>query len=317
VSVQPAPSPASLGGAGAESGQVPARSLLRLAGAVLAGDGRGVVIEAGGRSWLLPRAAAGGLRLEPGMAVRLELHPAGAGRPPEARLVEIAGRRLELPTAVDRLDPPAAGGRPDGVAGPAPAQAWQTLARALAADAGPPGLRLPQPDADLAGRLLRLIGALTGGRAAAPPAAPEPALVELAQLAREPLPGGWRLLLLPLGGGEGLLLLRLWLQGERAPPDREQRSSRDQDEDPPQRAIFELDLTRLGRLQLDALCRKASFRLTVRSDRPLEGALRREVGEIFLAACEAAGLGGELRFAPRGLLRLPDPPGEVRAGLRA
>jgi hypothetical protein len=312
VSVAPAPSPASLGSAGAEASQVPARALLRLAGVVLAGDNRGVVIEAGGRSWLLPRAATGSLRLDPGMPVRLELWPAGTGGSQEARLVEIAGRRVDPPPPLARLDPPIAVERPDAVAKAAPAQAWQTLARALVGDAAPPGLRLPQPDADLAGRLLRLIGALMEERPAAPrvglDGAPERALGELAQLAREPLPGGWRLLLLPFGGGEGTLLLRLWLQGEGAARDREGRRTRDEDDDPPQRAIFELDLARIGRLQLDALCRKGSFKLTVRSARPLEAALRREIGGIFVAACGAAGLAGELRFAPQGLLRLPDPP---------
>ncbi len=184
---------------------------------------------------------------------------------------------------------------------------------------GPEGLRLPAVDHALAARLLRWIEIL-GGRAGAadpesagdrggPDSGPEAgalrsALSELAQHARTPQAGGWRVLVMPLGI-EDPSALRLYLRdlpdGEHHPrPGRERRPAA-------RRAIFEVELSQLGRCQLDVLCQPRRFDLAVRTDRPLAAAVQADIRGLLAAACELAGVAGKVEFLATELLALPDP----------
>ena len=188
--------------------------------------------------------------------------------------------------------------------------------------------RLPEPDATLASRLLRLVQLIAHRPRSADvprPAGPAvtearpgmapvtEALAELGRVAGEPQSGGWRLLLLPLAF-EGAPLLRLYVRED--PRDRD-GSGTDHDGERSgaiRRAIFEVEFGALGRCQIDVLCQARRFDLLVRTEQPLPPDLRREIREFYLAARDAAGLTGTARFPAGRLLALPEPSAAGGAG---
>jgi hypothetical protein len=239
-----------------------------------------------------------------------------------------AGARLHLSLPAG-LSVPAAPARSDAAIQTGPLDAVRTLLAWLreetgAADPTRAGtLRLPEADATLASRLLRLVqlivprpGSAEVRRATAPEAREGPpgaarvtaALAELGRVAGEPQPGGWRVLLLPLAF-EGAPLLRLHLRED--PYDRDGSGTDDGAgrSDAARRAVFEVEFGALGRCQIDALCQARRFDLLVRTEQPLPPELRREIREIYGAARDAAGLVGAARFRAGQLLALPEPGG--------
>jgi hypothetical protein len=173
---------------------------------------------------------------------------------------------------------------------------------------------LPPPAADhaLAARLLRWIQTLAPAPSAAE-GAPEPgsdggrvraATAEVARPAGEPQRDGWRVLVMPIGL-EDPQVLKLHLRAAGG-PDRDVPPGRDHGE-PVQRAIFEVELSHLGRCQLDVLCQAGRFDLVVRSAAPLGPAIEGEIRGLIAAAHAAAGLTGRLDFRAAALLTLPDP----------
>jgi hypothetical protein len=175
-------------------------------------------------------------------------------------------------------------------------------------------LRLPAVDHALAARLLRWVQAL---RASVVPPQAEPddglepsagalrsALGALARHAQEPQAGGWRVLLMPLGVAEPQPL-RLYLR--EVPPDPERDRQAERDRHTTRRVIFEVELSRLGRCQLDVLCRAARFDLVVRTEAPLAAASQDDIRVLVQAASEVAGFAGKVEFRAAGLLPLPAP----------
>ncbi|HSA82076.1 MAG TPA: hypothetical protein VLE23_14765 [Geminicoccaceae bacterium] len=174
---------------------------------------------------------------------------------------------------------------------------------------------MPAVDHSPAAPLLRRVQALRAG-AGAPQAEPddglEPsigalrsALGALARPAGEPQAGGWRVLLMPLGVAEPQPL-RLYLREVPPDPERDGEAGRDQ-QAATQRAIFEVELSRLGRCQLDVLCRAARFDLSVRTEAPLAAALQDDIRVLVQAASETAGFTGKVEFPAAELLALPAP----------
>ncbi len=70
----------------------------------------------------------------------------------------------------------------------------------------------------------------------------------------------------------------------------------DEAEDPGERFVVEVDLSRLGALQLDGLIRKRRFDLILRSRTPLSEAMHDDITRIFTSAAEAGGLAGHIVF---------------------
>jgi hypothetical protein len=198
--------------------------------------------------------------------------------------------------------------------------AWLREQTVVAEPAHAGALRLPEPDATLASRLLRLvqliaprpatadarrpaIPAITDGQPGA--ARVSAALAELGRMAGEPQNGGWRVLLLPLAF-EGAPLLRLYMREDL--PDQD-GSCTEHDADrsgTARRAVFEVEFGALGRCQIDVLCQARRFDLLVRTEQPLSRDLRREIRQVYLAARDAAGLIGTAHFRSGRLLALPD-----------
>lgn len=292
------------------SGGAPAPAIDPLRGA--APSGRPIEVEAVRRDALgrfILRAA--GLALHVETAVELPLGARlllalPAGRPPLGSMFRSTG--------------------PDGD-GLLGAVRWlvETLPEGSEEQGAAATLRLPGPTAALAARLLRLVQTLGSppGSSSDPvtAGAGEPevasgrigtALAELGRLASESQ-NGWRLFLLPLGF-EGTPALRLYLRDDQ--PEPEGGSDRGGERSPAaKRAIFELEFSHLGRCQVDALCQEQRFDLIVRTEQTLAPDLQRDLRVLFVAARDAAGLGGELGFRVAQWVSLPDP--EITAGAPA
>ena len=185
-----------------------------------------------------------------------------------------------------------------------------------------PQARPLPPDSSLAARLLRLIGALPTASPAAD-ATPETenatptmtnrglgnASPELGRPGSEASLGGWRMLAQPFGL-EDPLGLRLYVRED--PGDGERSNQGQHDEPSPQRAIFELDFSHVGRCQVDVLCQGKRFDLILRTKAALDPDVQTEIRALFLAARDAAGWGGEISFRTDDLVSLPTPTTPIR-----
>jgi hypothetical protein len=104
----------------------------------------------------------------------------------------------------------------------------------------------------------------------------------------ETQPNGWQTLLLPVFDGEALRQIRMSLR--RSPKD-ENGERKDG-----ARFIVEVELSKLGPLQLDGLVRMPQFDLAVRTRENLPPDLRANITEIFHDALQATGLKGAVAF---------------------
>lgn len=114
------------------------------------------------------------------------------------------------------------------------------------------------------------------------------------QQAADPLPGGWFGFTLPVFDGSMLQPVRLHLHpvhdegdGKAIDKDRQPKGSR---------FVIDVDLSRLGPLQLDGMVRDRRFDLILRSRTPLAPALRDELTGVFTASVGAVGFAGSLLF---------------------
>lgn len=159
----------------------------------------------------------------------------------------------------------------------------------------------PNSGPQLAGTLLFLIGALYGsdwpgtGIDAALSSAEHAKLAqrladdaeELRRLGSDPATGDWRVLTLPLLAGPIVLPLRLFMRRPKPGAPAEETT----------RFAIEVELSRLGPLQLDGLLRGMHLILIVRSHRGLPAPLREETTAVYRRALREWGLSGDLSFA--------------------
>ena len=66
------------------------------------------------------------------------------------------------------------------------------------------------------------------------------------------------------------------------------------------RFVIDVELSRVGRLQLDGLVRPRRLDLVIRSAEPFPRAISREITDVFLTAIEATGMAGTLSLQNRG-----------------
>ena len=115
---------------------------------------------------------------------------------------------------------------------------------------------------------------------------------ELARIAQEPLGSDWRTVLLPVLHEGELHQMRMYLRAHR--DDDEKNGSGK--EDAGTRFIVEVDLSRLGALQLDGLVRSSRFDLMVRTHRVLPEHVRTEIGALFASANAEMKASGQIGF---------------------
>lgn len=200
--------------------------------------------------------------------------------------------------------------RPDAPA-PAPlaqGTTWPALEQALAVfERTAPDLaaRLktdltPNSGQRLAGTLLFLMGALTNG--SWPGARSGDALddsghhelrlqldhdiAETKQLANPPS-GDWHVYVLPMLDGNAVRPLRLYLR---------RRAGNAADAEQGSRFVLDVDMSRLGPMQLDGLVRQRRFDLVLRSHRAITAEMRQEIAALFHDTTSAAGLAGDVIF---------------------
>jgi len=176
----------------------------------------------------------------------------------------------------------------------------------------PPQQPLPQANRQLGANIMLILGALRIGdirtwlgESATILENERPELAarandEFAQLARtfnETSPNDWRTAILPFFNGGHLAPVQMHLRGGKS----EKGDGRQAEGS---RFIIDIELSRLGRIQLDGFIKKQSgdkkgFDLIVRTDQPLPHLMRRDIHDIFSSFGEAAGLSGAITFQAR------------------
>lgn len=109
--------------------------------------------------------------------------------------------------------------------------------------------------------------------------------------------GEWRVFTLPLLNAAGIEQISLYV---RRPPDDEDDETEDGSRQDGTRFVVEVDLSRMGPLQLDGLVRREArkFDLIVRTNRALPDDVRNGIARIFSESCETLGLTGTASFHP-------------------
>jgi len=240
-----------------------------------------------------------------------------------ATLVDTALGRLALeaqidlppgsPLTLERLAAPArAPGTGAPAASPALGSGWPGLDDALSAlDRAAPGLAAqlradlaPAAAPRLAGALLFFMGVLTNdsnwpgdafgtaltaaGRADLRARLAKD-LGDLREQATQSTQGDWRIFTLPVLDEAAVRPIRLYVRnsGDGKNGSQSQQGSR---------FVLDLDMTRLGPLQLDGLVRGPRFDLVLRSHEPFDPAMKAEIGALFHNALDGSGLSGDVAF---------------------
>ena len=217
------------------------------------------------------------------------------------------------------------------------ARAWPEVEEVIRAlhELAPPGAPggvggtvIPQPGPRLASGLLFFLAAISGGdisrwlggqaAQALKDAGRGNLLARLGQdfghLGRHVESGGtdWRLFLIPMLDGHQVQQIRFF---ERHGSHR--RGANRGSDGESTRFILEVELTRLGDMQLDGLVRDRRFDLMLRTRRPLPDAMRHKITEIFSEANDAACYAGTIGFQAARDWRFIPVAGEAPAGAGA
>lgn len=222
--------------------------------------------------------------------------------------------------------PPAAAGSPapPPVPWPALTNAADALSRAAPEALTALAARLPQPGAQLAASLFTLFSAAVRGTqprwlAGITDALDKVGRRDLAEAAIEEMDsligkslrgrGGddWQSWLLPLLVDGRVERIRLMTRPQ--PRDEDEKNRRGQEG---VRFLLDLDLSRLGPMQLDGLIRRETqrFDLILRTRAALPMEMRQEIRRIFTAALDGMGMTGEAGFQRTDRFVAPEPPPE-------
>ncbi|MBL4615892.1 MAG: hypothetical protein JKY27_13625 [Magnetovibrio sp.] len=177
---------------------------------------------------------------------------------------------------------------------------------------------IPQPGAKLTSQMLFFLNALKGGDFSAWLGENATRLIDrerpglmkrlsgdfsiMSKMADEPQSGDWKLALVPLWGGGEVEQVRMYYRGGDEAQDEE-------GDDDGVRFILDLTLSNIGHVQIDGLAKAEQHKLDliIRTQVPLPDQWRTEIGTIFMAAQELAGLGGGVAFqaAPGNFTEFP------------
>jgi hypothetical protein len=113
----------------------------------------------------------------------------------------------------------------------------------------------------------------------------------LSRSADEAVSGDWRMVTLPFQNGAQIELVRLYTRRNR-----EDEKNKSGKKPAGQRFVLDVNLSRLGHLQLDGLLKEKQFDLILRSDLPLPGTMRDDIRAIFRQSSEITGIKGGIAF---------------------
>ncbi|WP_448206591.1 hypothetical protein [Azospirillum sp. sgz302134] len=170
---------------------------------------------------------------------------------------------------------------------------------------------MPQPNRKLGAALSFFLSAIRGGDARAWLGEEATAALEkagrgdllqqldrefktLQQQAAEPLPGDWRPYTLPMMDANGPNPIQLFIHPIK--DDEEEGGAKGKRGGKGSRFLLDLDLSRLGPMQLDGLVQPNRFDLILRSHTPLAPELRLDLIQIFADSVRAVGYVGGLSF---------------------
>ncbi|WP_247893108.1 hypothetical protein, partial [Azospirillum baldaniorum] len=202
--------------------------------------------------------------------------------------------------------------------GPLSERDWPAMRQLLSALAGVDrsaaqaliGTVMPQPNRKLGAAMSFFLSAIRGGDARGWLGEDAASALEksgqgslLSQLEREfrslqqqagdPLPGDWRPYTLPMMDANGLLPIKLHIHPIHSEEDgKTGRKGGDKGS----RFLLDLDLSRLGPMQLDGLVQPNRFDLILRSHTPLTPEIRLDLIQIFADSIRAVGYIGGLSF---------------------
>lgn len=113
---------------------------------------------------------------------------------------------------------------------------------------------------------------------------------QLTGIVADPSGGDWRSYLIPVHDGAHVQFLRFLVRRNRKNP------TQSDEGDSTTRFIVEVDMSRLGAMQLDGLVKPKKFDLIIRSGKPLDAAMRRDIAKVFNDSLAAGGHTGALSF---------------------
>jgi hypothetical protein len=191
-------------------------------------------------------------------------------------------------------------------------RAHEAASGSTASPGGPPALPILQANSQLAQNLLSATAALGDGNIrtwlgdlANTLEQDQPNLfqrlsdefAQLARMAAEPKADDWRTALLPFFTGAAMEPVQMHLRGEKQPKGEKKK-------DGGSRFVIDLNLSNLGRFQLDGFMKDRgetkNFDLIVRTETPLPQRMRFDINQIFTDFAEVAGLRGGISFQARG-----------------
>lgn len=298
-------SPATAGAA------TPAKPAQQVSGTVVASNSSGQPVLQTSIGWLTLPA---GTRVPAGATVTLEFTGSGvaAGRAGAA-----AGSQPQQPTEAPATVTAKAMAAQDALLRGFGTRRWDSLTEALnVLQASDPALAqtvmnttIPQANAQLTSNMLFFLTALRGGDLRSwlgdsamrgLERAGRGDLVnrlsdEFSQLARggsEPA-ADWRMMLVPFYNQQQFEQLRMFWRrgGEDGDGDASRTDTR---------FVIDVELSRMGHLQLDGLVRPRRLDLVIRTATPLPAEVRREINTVYGSASEAVGLSGGLSFQAHG-----------------
>jgi hypothetical protein len=189
--------------------------------------------------------------------------------------------------------------------------------------------QMPQANNRLAANILLYLSALRGGDVgkwlgeltrSLEQSQPELAgrlredFVQVARLFNDGPQSEWRTLIIPFMNGEGLDAVQMHMRGQSGGADD------DGDSEDASRFLVDIELSRLGRIQLDGLVKSngKQFDLIFRSEKPLPGYMRKDISRVFHDFAELGGITGSLTFhASARFVHIPidNFDGPLRSGL--
>lgn len=116
--------------------------------------------------------------------------------------------------------------------------------------------------------------------------------MKISEQSKETLPGGWRLISMPLLHEEQVSQMQFYIRQQQ---EREQGDDK-QDSKPATRFILNLNLSRMGDMQLDGYLRKKQFDLVLRTRDALPLDMRQELMRRFSDALEQTRMQGGISF---------------------
>ena len=233
------------------------------------------------------------------LAVRLP-DPPGPGGSVRLEILDI-----RLPPAPLPLQGASSSGA--GGLGAALADILQAVARANPAAAAEIASRLPQAGPQLAASLTGMVAGLRQGQLSG--ALADPAIRLLERLGRTDLLGrardeagaarrtvgegsDWRAYNLPFLNGQEIEPVKLYLQYPENPEGEPMPDA------PVKRFLIDLDLSRIGPMQIDGLIGEKSLDVILRTDEAMPAPFRDDLNLVYIQALEAVGRTGRLAFHP-------------------